>query len=159
MILCAIVDIDGCLADERHRLPLITGNEPDFKQYFDRCTEDNAHTYVVAIVRAMRANGLAIVLATGRPERYRTITERWLFRNEIEYDELFMRPNADAREDHISKREMLTEMRKKGWEPLFAIDDRPNVVAMWREQGIPCLAADPVGYETTGNTLFTKGEE
>ena len=31
---------------------------------------------------------------------------------------------------------MLDQMRRDGYDPVMAFDDRPSVVRMWREQGL-----------------------
>jgi hypothetical protein len=82
-----------------------------------------------------------IVLCSGRPETYRTVTERWLADHQIDHRRLYMRPAEDHRADHVVKREILDTIRRDGFDPWLVIDDRPSVVDMWREAGLCCLQA------------------
>jgi hypothetical protein len=50
-----------------------------------------------------------------------------------------MRKKGDYRDDSIVKKELLDQIRKDGYNPLLAFDDRDRVVKAWRECGIRCL--------------------
>jgi hypothetical protein len=50
-----------------------------------------------------------------------------------------MRPDDDYTPDYIFKKVVLDEMRKADLDPQFAVDDRPSVVQMWRDNGVPCF--------------------
>ncbi|MBV1934915.1 MAG: hypothetical protein KUG59_09500 [Parvibaculaceae bacterium] len=54
----------------------------------------------------------------------------------------FMRPDNDSRADHIIKEEILDKLLAQGAEIEFAVDDRNQVVNMWRRRGITCLQCD-----------------
>ena len=98
-----------------------------------------------------------VVLSSGRPEEYRAVTEEWLGRHGVSYQGLYMRPTGDTRADHIVKAEMLTQIRADGFDPFIVIDDRPSVVAMWRENGLVCLqvaAGDEPMPDTARLTLM-----
>ncbi|WP_440616208.1 phosphatase domain-containing protein [Cysteiniphilum sp. 6C5] len=69
-------------------------------------------------------------------------TEQWLIWHEIPFDRLIMRKGKDNRKDAIIKKEILGLLRQEGKEILFAVDDRQQVVDMWRENGITCLQCD-----------------
>lgn len=139
----AIVDIDGTLADCRHRLHhVLPGGKRDWNAFFAAMDEDAVIEPVAEIVRqiAERSN---VVLCSGRPENYRSVTEDWLDRNAIPYDALYMRPADDTRPDHIVKAQILDGIKSDGYEPFIVIDDRQSVVDMWRESGLVCLQAAP----------------
>jgi hypothetical protein len=53
-----------------------------------------------------------------------------------------MRADKDFRADHIVKEEMLSFLRSSGNEILFVVDDRQQVVDMWRRNGVICLQCD-----------------
>ena len=135
-----IFDIDGTLADASHRLHHVTGGRKDWDAFFAAMVDDACHEPIADLyVQLARDN--AIVICTGRPETYREVTEAWLRRTAGvgRWAALYMRPAADHRPDHFVKAEMLAKMREDGFEPWLAIDDRPSIVAMWRENGITCL--------------------
>ena len=59
------------------------------------------------------------------------------------FERTYFRSNKDFREDIEVKSDMLNKMRKHGYDPVMAFDDRPSVIRMWRERGL--VVAD-VGY-------------
>ncbi len=166
---CVIFDLDGALADVRHRLHHIRRHPKDWPAFFAAAVDDEPGGEVKLINGLIgRCNErpfgqrLEIFICTARPEKYREATEKWLQLWCIEYNHLLMRPERDYRSDIIVKREMLIGIRGQGFEPVLAIDDRPSVVAMWRAEGVPCLAVDdaewkrsPRGGLDEGRTLLT----
>ena len=77
---------------------------------------------------------------SGRDEAARRPTTNWLVYNRIHYDALFMRTAGDARKDSVVKK-VLYEAHVKGqYFVKFVLDDRNQVVDLWRlELGLPCL--------------------
>ena len=139
---CIIVDIDGTLADTRHRLHYLAGTPKDWKGFYGALGEDGVYKYVDDLVNALLGT-YRVYLVTGRPENYREQTQSWLRYHNIDYYELLMRKSGDFRPDTIIKKEILEALREEGQKPQFAIDDRPEVVKMWRDNGVPCLQVDP----------------
>lgn len=84
----------------------------------------------------LRGCGFKIIIVTARSRRYRVPTVWWLLWNNIDTDDLFMRRDGDHRPDYEVKKDLLVEIRKR-WTPVHALDDNPNVVRLWREEGIP----------------------
>ena len=134
----AIFDIDGTLADNTHRRHFVERpkGEKDWKSFNAGMHLDVPNKAVVTLLHAAKAVNLSTILATGRGEEYRKITEAWLLAHFISYDLLMMRPAKDYRPDTEIKKEMLEKMRADGYEPHFVVDDRNSVVAMWRDAGI-----------------------
>ena len=50
-----------------------------------------------------------------------------------------MREDDDFRSDDVLKSEFLDTMRKDGFDPSVAFDDRQQVVDMWRARGLTCI--------------------
>lgn len=139
----AIVDIDGTLADCRHRLHhVLPGAKRNWEAFFSEMDEDPLIWQVAEVVRHLAIES-RIVLCSGRPENYRGITEAWLDRNGVQRDALYMRPAGDTRPDHVVKAQILDGIKADGYEPFIVIDDRQSVVDMWRENGLVCLQAAP----------------
>jgi hypothetical protein len=135
-----IFDIDGTLADASHRLHHVTGGNRNWDAFFAAMGDDPVVEPIRDLLNSItRGSDNPIVLCSGRPENYRDITEDWLRRHQISWAALYMRPEGDHRADHIVKAQLLTGMRGDGFEPWIAVDDRPSIVAMWRENGITCL--------------------
>jgi hypothetical protein len=79
-----------------------------------------------------------VLLASGRGEQSREVTENWLVNNwVIGWKKLYMRPEGDYRSDAIIKREILDQIVAEwGRKPDFVVDDRKRVCDMWIENGI-----------------------
>jgi uncharacterized HAD superfamily protein len=133
-----IFDIDGTLADCRHRQVFVQGKEKNWKKFFGAADHDEPIEGIVHLLKILwRSKECKIILCTGRPESMRPRTLRWLEKYEICYDELLMRREGDFRQDAVVKKEMLIKLGKEN--VLFAIDDRKQVVEMWRREGVLCL--------------------
>lgn len=133
-----IFDIDGTLADIEHRRHFVQCDKPDWKLFNAAMVDDTPNKPIMEMYQKF-PNYYEMILVTGRTEEYRIITEEWLEHKEIEYDELHMRPDGDYRPDHIIKEEILRKLQTDGKDILFAVDDRQQVVDMWRRNGITCL--------------------
>jgi hypothetical protein len=61
----------------------------------------------------------------------------------VPYDALFMRPAGDSRKDSIVKRELFDRHVAGRWAVRGVIDDRRQVVEMWRAMGLMCAQVAP----------------
>lgn len=124
-VLC---DLDGTLA-------LLNGRNP-----YDAstCEQDALNPVVAGIIRAV-GEGTRLVLVSGREDRHRPQTERWLASHAIAYDALHMRQTGDNRRDAIIKEEIFDAHIRPHYAVRFVLDDRNQVVAMWRRLGLVCL--------------------
>jgi hypothetical protein len=120
-ILC---DLDGTLA--------LIGDRSPYDRT-GRCIEDQPSAPVVRLVRMEAARGTTIVLMSGREEIVRDATERWLALHDIPWDDLWMRATDDRRRDAIVKRELYDRHVAGRYRVAYVIDDRPQVVRMWRD--------------------------
>jgi predicted secreted acid phosphatase len=157
---CYIVDIDGTVANIEHRLHFIQSNPKDWDAFFKACVNDKP---IAPMFRLLHHTNFGsprsthFIYVTGRPEKSREDTMRWLAKPHIldvtetswvlpHPDKLYMRKDGDRREDFMVKREILTQLRADGYEPILAFDDRTQVVKMWREEGIQCLQVADGNY-------------
>jgi uncharacterized HAD superfamily protein len=132
-----LVDVDGTLADVRHRVHHIRGRrKKDWKAFFEGMDRDKPIASTVAWVRSL-AEHHDIIIITGRPEEYRARTIVWLQENGIPFHDLFMRRDGDHRPDYEIKKEALERWPKKRIK--LVIEDRPPVCDMWLKQGIRCV--------------------
>ncbi|CUM43540.1 phosphatase domain-containing protein [Streptomyces gardneri] len=121
-------DIDGTLALRGDRGPYD----------FTRCDLDLLNVSVRDALRAFRAaESDRIVLLSGRSEDHREITEAWLARHGVPYDELWMRASDDGRGDDIVKAELFDAHVRHRYAVRVSLDDRDRVVALWRRMGLP----------------------
>ncbi|TXH10770.1 MAG: hypothetical protein E6R03_15090 [Hyphomicrobiaceae bacterium] len=142
----AIFDIDGTIADNNHRLHLITTDQPKAERdkFHIMCAEDKEIVVVTALLHALRRDGWEIWLFTARPEMSRAATEEWLRRVGIEYEVLEMRADSDHRCDVDAKRDMAA--RHDMSRVRFVVEDRNRCVDMWRGMGLCCLQCAPGDY-------------
>jgi predicted kinase len=124
-ILC---DLDGTLA-------LLNGRDP-----YDAstCEQDVLNEPVALVVRTFGATH-TILFLSGRSEKHRAETERWLLRHGFPVDRLWMRAEGDHRKDAVMKRELYEEHVQGKFFVEFVLDDRNQVVDLWRELGLPCF--------------------
>ncbi len=134
-----LVDMDGTLADVRHRLHHIrqTGRKKDWKRFFAEMDADTPITDVVKWVRGLSPEH-RIMIVTGRPEKFRPNTIDWLKRFDITWNDIFMRRNGDHRPDYVVKKEILESLGEARERIVLVIDDRPSVCDMWRTEGLNC---------------------
>lgn len=139
-----VFDIDGTIADNRHRTKWVEQSPKDWKTYNATMAED---AYIGDIIHLLtmcsNTTGSRIVLCTGREEVHRQVTERWLSQGCVPYNALYMRPAKDYRSDSIVKVELLNQIRKDFGEPFLWFDDRDSVVSAIRAQGVRVLQVQP----------------
>ena len=149
-----IVDIDGTIADVRHRLHHIKGpGKKDWKAFFEGMDRD---TPIKEMIRRVQGFGKSndLIVVTGRPEHYRKRTEKWLAKHGIRYRRLFMRPDGDHRPDYTVKEEVLREFPQG--QIVLAIDDRGPVCDMWEKHGIRCIRVESDEENQRVNELYQK---
>ncbi|GAA0315972.1 hypothetical protein GCM10009087_28070 [Sphingomonas oligophenolica] len=159
-----IFDIDGTLADVEHRLHHLDGDK-DWIAFFRDMQDDKPIEPIAELARLLHKaveakHGLeAVLIVTARPDRedWRRTTLDWLDVHAIPYDRIYFRPEGDTRQDHLVKAEILQRILEDGYEPVLVIDDRPQVVKMWRDHGITtlqCAADEPGASPYAGQTLL-----
>lgn len=136
-----IFDIDGTLADVSERLHHIKKKPKDWDAFFRGIPQDKAIRSMVRLCNILHASGIKILLCTGRREKDRAETVKWLEQQGVNYHELILRPDGDRRSDGIVKLEMLAGLDKS--KILFVVEDRSGVVEMWRSEGLVCLQCAP----------------
>lgn len=136
----AIIDIDGVVADVRHRLVHVERRPKDWDAFFAAARDDPPHDEGVALVRKLAADH-DVVFLTGRPVRYRRATERWLDRHGLGGHRLVMRPGGVRRPAAQVKVELLADLAADR-RVAIVVDDDAAVVAAMRAAGHPTLHAD-----------------
>lgn len=132
-IAAIIVDIDGTLA--------LKGDRGPFD--WQKVDKDLPNETIILLVKAMRATGLHVILVSGRKEQCREKTLTWLWENQVPFQHLFMRADDDNRSDTILKNEIFENNIKDHYEIFCVLDDRNQVVDMWRNLGLTCLQVAP----------------
>lgn len=70
-----IVDIDGVVADVRHRLSHLEQRPKDWDRFFAAAAHDPVHPEGLAVVERLLVDD-EVVFVTGRPARLRVATKR-----------------------------------------------------------------------------------
>jgi len=133
-----IFDLDGTLADIKHRRHYVENGNHNWDKFYETCVNDTPNMPIVEICRRLKGSGLEIAIFSGRSDVVKKETEDWLSNNHIEYDFLYMRPQGDYTSDHILKKKWLDEFEKKRM-IMCVFDDRDRIVNMWRNEGYVCL--------------------
>ncbi|WP_110182863.1 hypothetical protein [Nocardioides solisilvae] len=135
----AVVDIDGVLADVRHRLHHVRESPKDWGAFFAAARHDPPLAEGLEVVRRL-AEVYGIVYLSGRPEQCRRDTEEWFRRHGLPEGELRLRPARDRRPARVLK---VAELRRiaRDAEVVVHVDDDPEVVAASRAAGFDVLPA------------------
>ena len=148
-----ICDLDGTLCDITHRLHHVEQSPKNWDAFFAGVLGDSVNEPVLRVLQEMTLGNCGcsygerreIIFCSGRPERCRTDTVEWLrraeedrFDPESENYKLYMRKDGDFRPDHEVKQEILDSSIDKD-RVLFVLDDRQQVVDMWRRNGLTCF--------------------
>jgi len=131
-----IIDLDGCISDDRWRRNLIQPSligQARFDAYHDLCHKDLALNLNAVIP------GHAIIVITGRPTRVRERTEVWLREVAgLQISLMIMRNDDETKPAPDLKRMMVSwlfDANLYGFLPeqvVSAIDDRADVVELYR---------------------------
>jgi hypothetical protein len=148
-----IFDLDGTLCDITHRLHYIKSNhtgDPDFKAdwdaFYDACHDDEPRWPIIAIAQKFAAAGYTIIIASGRSDKVADKTKAWLRNHHVPYSMLVMRPEGDFTPDHELKRSWFRQAGLSPQKVCFVIEDRKQVVEMWRSLGLTCLQVQDGDY-------------
>jgi hypothetical protein len=136
----AIVDIDGVVADVRHRLHHVEAQPRDWDAFFGAAHRDPLHEEGAALVRRL-AQDHEVVFLTGRPEWLRADTAEWLERHGMGGHLLLMRRRGDRRPAKAMKLQVVRDLAR-GRTIGAVVDDDQMVVDTMRRAGYPTLLAD-----------------
>lgn len=143
-----IFDLDGTLADIRHRRHFVENGAKDWDAFFDACDKD-VPTMWCSVLASLWASGHDIQIWSGRSDVVRDKTEKWLEdniykpRRTVGRPLLRMRAEGDYSPDYKLKKSWLNELLVSGVKPAAVFDDRTRLVDMWRDHGIPCAQVAP----------------
>ncbi len=135
----AVFDIDGVLADVRHRLVHVERRPKDWDAFFAAAVDDP----VLEPGRELcleSAKDCEVVYVTGRPESCRTDTVDWFARHGLPAGRLSMRNARDRRPARVAKPELL---RRLAADRVVAVvvDDDPLVCDAYEAAGWTVLRA------------------
>jgi hypothetical protein len=143
----AVFDIDGVLADVRHRLHHLDSRPKQWDAFFAAAPEDPPLEQGVLLAREA-AKDCEVVYVTGRPEQCRHDTVTWLDRHGLPTGRLVMRSRRDRRPARLAKPELLAGLAD-GREVAVVVDDDLEVcdayeAAGWRVMRATWATQSPV---------------
>lgn len=148
-----ICDLDGTLTNPSERRHFMEKKPKSIGSFYYNAPYDKPNVWCLELIDALFDKEYHLLFVSGRPEQFehRGIMynlKRWTIEWLHEYTpygigsraiKLFMRQTGDKREDYIVKKEIYEKYIKDKYEVLFVIDDRKQVVDMWRSIGLVCL--------------------
>ena len=143
----AVFDVDGVLADVTHRLHHLRARPQRWERFFTTADHDPLLEEGAARLRAALEEH-DVVYLTGRPERTRRLTERWLARHGLPTGPLIMRADRDHRPARHMKREVLHDLGRTR-EIASVLDDDPDVVDVLVADGWPVELATWLPHSRT----------
>lgn len=144
-----VIDLDGTLCDCSHRVHLAQAKQWD--EFHAGIQEDEPHTEAVTFLEVISVN-YEILICTGRKDRYRDATVRWLNDKGLgkHITAMLMRPDKDRSSDHELKPRLVDEFFGSRQAALAAVllvlDDRDRVVEAWRDAGFKCWQVQVGSY-------------
>ena len=120
-----IVDMDGTLALMGDRSPYDVS----------KCDQDPPNYPVLETVLKWQDDRIVIILS-GRTDDGQEATESWLRQYRVNYKHIYMRAVGDQRKDSIVKQELYEQNVLNKFNVSFILDDRQQVVDMWRSLGL-----------------------
>jgi hypothetical protein len=130
-----IFDVDGTLANVDPYLHYVRGSDRDYNAFHEASIGALPNVEVVEMLNNAVSDCHAILVVTSRKEKYRGLTSMWMALNNVRSHALFMRSDEDNRPDYEVKKDILDKINKH-WTVLHAVDDNPNVIRLWEENGI-----------------------
>jgi hypothetical protein len=133
VVLC---DIDGTVA---------LHNDTRGHYDYDKVSTDLPNQPVLDLVTVLTSRHVdcEVIFMSGREDRCRKDTIEWLqthlplLRGSVPL--LFMRATGDHRPDYVVKGELFDTHIRGQYDPWLVLDDRDQVVNMWRSIGLTCL--------------------
>ena len=120
-----IVDMDGTLA-------LMGDRSPYDVSY---CDLDLPNYPVLETVQKLQ-DSKTIIIMSGRTDDGKEKTEFWLQKYAVKYQHIYMRAAGDMRKDSVVKQELYEKFIRDKFNVSFILDDRQQVVDMWRGLGL-----------------------
>ena len=143
-----VFDLDDTLSDSTHREHIHDEEhesaEAKWDAFFEACDKDLVCWPIAKLLDSL-LSGNKVEIWTGRSEKVRAKTERWMRKCLWGWDKIHalrMRAEGDVRPDTEVKAGWIREHGK----PDLVFDDRNKVVKWWREQGVTCCQVKETDY-------------
>ena len=135
----AVFDVDGVLADVRHRLHHLESRPKNWDGFFNAAVDDPPLEQGIELCLES-AKDCEVVYVTGRPERCRQDTLAWFRRHGLPEGTLSMRGEGDRRPARMAKPQLLRRLAR-GRTVAVVVDDDLQVCAAYEQAGWRVLRA------------------
>lgn len=152
----AVFDVDGVLADVRHRLSHLERRPKDWERFFSAAVDDPPLPQGLAMA-AEAAKECEVVYVTGRPERCRTDTLDWFRRHGLPEGHLHMRADRDRSPARVGKPQWLARAAR-GRVVAFVVDDDLAVCDAYEAHGHRVIRATWMDRASEQLTLAQEAE-
>jgi phosphoglycolate phosphatase-like HAD superfamily hydrolase len=119
----AVFDVDGVLADVRHRLHHLESRPKNWDAFFTSARHDPPLAEGIALCKES-AKDCEVVYVTGRPERCRQDTLDWFRAQGLPEGRLSMRGEGDRRPARMAKLQLLRRISRDRTVAVVVDDDR-----------------------------------
>ncbi len=137
-----IFDLDGTLAlvDKRRDIAKKPNGKINFDIFYDPqyIELDEPNSFVIELAKMYKRDGYEIVIVSGRSDRTKEATERWLKKYGVLYDRMIMRKRKNFTPDNELKERWLEKYLDRD-NIRAVVDDRQRVVDMWRRNGLDVI--------------------
>jgi hypothetical protein len=109
-------------------------------EYHEAGARDNAFDHAIELINSLYMAGYEIIAITGRNERFRKLTMDWFIENEVDIEEILMRPDGNFLKNGELKVELIRERFKGSYKQIhFLIDDNEGAILEFNKLGIATL--------------------
>ena len=131
-----IFDMDGTLVNVSSLVQkYMKGKYRNFDRFHRDSLWSPPHVEVLQMAHDAAEAGVPIIITTARKEVYREVTQAWLDKHGVQYENIFMRKDDDNRPDVEAKTDILEEINKY-YHVAHAVDDRSEVIDLWKSNNI-----------------------
>jgi hypothetical protein len=105
--------------------------------------KDEPNEEIIQLLQVLHdTNKYEIIICSSRDDISRRLTEEWLNKYGIKYDQIYFRKKGDRRKDYLIKEEMWRDISTK-YNIYLMFDDRNQVVNYARKMGLKvCQVAE-----------------
>ncbi|MDX6200010.1 MAG: hypothetical protein QOJ79_3161 [Actinomycetota bacterium] len=150
----AVFDVDGVLADVRHRLHHLESRPKNWDAFFRAAIDDPPLAEGIALCLES-AKDCEVVYVTGRPEHCRRDTLAWFARHGLPAGRLSMRRAGDRRPARLAKPQLLRSLARERTVAVV-VDDDGQVCDAYEQAGWRVLRA---GWMDTASVLEEAQQE
>jgi len=136
-----ICGLDGVLALVEHRLHHLYNEEgvKHWERFLEACVDDMPNAPLIHRLNQARAEGMPVILLTGRSAAVKAETEEWLRRWGVGYDGLWMRPANDFKPAAEFKAAVIEQqLAHLGIRRVYESDTHLDFAHWCTEHNIPC---------------------